>query len=413
VPLPVQKSIPLPATGGALTAAGKTQGKQSVAGRPLGKKPGGKNDLFGPDPGGNDSFAGLPMTTPAPAIIPPAAPAQPVMPQAGYAPQQIAPNPYAPQAYPQQPMFPQQPMYPQLPMYPQQPMYPMYPAYPQQPVYQQPMYQAPPYGGYAAPPPQYGAMPAADPYGGYLGPPPEAPISSAPPYVDVAPSAKDSGMPPPPILPGEVPSRNNAKASKSASEKCGFLNILPFGSGQFCNGSTMKGVFFLGAEIGALYFYKSNNDAAATYQSKLNSILAERETARADVPADEQVAYDAETADKEAQGKATIAKAKQNAQYSMFAFVGLWGVGAIDASFNAPSAKIPKKSKRKSPRIMHSYNLDLEKAPMGTWAMSMPYETTWDSSLVSQDYMVGYTPTLDKNGSQLQHSLTLGMIWEL
>ena len=200
----------------------------------------------------------------------------------------------------------------------------------------------------------------------------------------------------------------------AANDKCaGVINILPFGSGQFCHGSTMKGVFFLGAEIGALYFYKSNNDAAASYQSKLNSITADRAAARDTVPADEQAAYDAETTDKETQGKAAIGKAKQNAQYSMIAFVGLWGVGAIDASINVPSPKSSKKSKRKSPRIMHSYNLDLDKAPMGTWAMSMPYDTTWDSNPVSQDYMVGYTPTLDRTGTQLKHSMTLGMMWEL
>ena len=97
----------------------------------------------------------------------------------------------------------------------------------------------------------------------------------------------------------------------------------------------------------------------------------------------------------------------------MMGFVGLWGVGVIDATMNAPSGKTSKKSKRKSPRIMHSYNLDLDKAPMGTWAMSIPYNTTWDSNLVSHDYQVGYTPTLDKNGTHLKHSLTLGMMWEL
>ena len=270
---------------------------------------------------------------------------------------------------------------------------------------------------YAPPPPspyQPYAAPVADPYGGYLGPPPEAPPSDPTAYYDEPPAkkskAKESGMPPPPRLaqsplPGDT---RNSATSKAGG--CGaFIKLVPFGSGQFCAGKTMKGLFFLGSEVVSLYFYKANTDASVAYQSKLNTILADRETARADVAESDLEAYDAETAAKESQGKAAITKAKQNAQYSMISFAGLWGIGVIDAFINSEPSKPVKKSKKKSPRVMHSYNLDLDKAPLGTWAMTIQD----DSKNLTSDYLLGYTPTVDARDGNLLHSLTLGMSWEL
>jgi hypothetical protein len=368
-------------------------------------------------------------------VTPPPPPQHPVMPPQGYGttPYGLQPS-YPPQAYPQSPVV-QQPY----PTYPVAPLYPSYPAYPSYPVYQAPTYgPAPypgqPYGGYSAMPSSpYGYMhpstPVAppspsytaptDPYGGYLGPPPEAPISSSPPAIDPEPSISGPShrsMPPPPILPPPSSTSRSVKRTNTKPEKCSTLvKVLPFGFGQFCKGSTAKGLFFLGSEAGALYFYKANTDAANSYQLRLKEILAEREAARADVPVDEQENFDIETSAKESQGKAVINKAKQNAQYSMLAFVGLWGAGVFDAMTSPdPSAsKNIKKKKRSKPRVIHSYNLDLETAPLGTVAMDISLNRSDLGADLYSDLLVGYTPVQDQQNGRLMHALTVGINWDL
>jgi hypothetical protein len=254
-----------------------------------------------------------------------------------------------------------------------------------------------------------------DPYGGYLGPPPEVAGSELPPpFLDgPAPSASDSGsgMPPPPILPtSSGPSKKTAAAKP---DKCGGIKFMPFGAGQFCNGSTLKGMVFLGAEVASLYFYKTNTDAAAGVQTKLNSILAEREVARDEVPEAEQPDFDAETESKRTAGKAAIDKARQNAQYSMVSFFGLWAVGVVDASFNVPTKGKPAKKSKKRSKIQYSLDLDLDTAPLGTWAIAMPSDGISERDELLAEYRLGYTPILDKRKDQLLHSVTFGLSWEL
>jgi hypothetical protein len=218
-------------------------------------------------------------------------------------------------------------------------------------------------------------------------------------------------MPPPPILPtNSTPSKKTVEAKP---DKCGGIKFMPFGAGQFCNGSTLKGVVFLGAEVAALYFYKSNSDAAASVQTKLNSILAEREAARGEVPESDQPDFDAETDSKRSAGKAAINKARQNAQYSMVSFFGLWAAGVVDASINVPTKSKPSKKSKKMPKIQYSYDLDLDTAPLGTWAFSLPGDTMSGRSDLLAEYRLGYTPILDKHKDQLLHSVTFGLSWEL
>lgn len=365
------KGIPLPSMN--RTLANNEQGSGTGV-----KKP--KNDLFGGDDGADDfsQFQQQPIQQqPMPSrpqmnspqiVTPPGPPQQPVMPPQGYGmspygQQQGYPqSPYGQSPYGQSPYgqsaFPPQPYT----GYPVTPVYPAYPTY-QAPAYGPAPYPMQPYGAYTAPvnpyaytqpvapvpPPSPAYSAPADPYGGYLGPPPETPATAAPPAVDPVPSVSEKssgGMPPPPILPPPSSSKRPTKRAIAAKESCSTLvKILPFGFGQFCKGSTAKGLFFLGSEAGALYFYKSNTDAATSYQSRLNQILAERDAARADIPAEEQEDFDMETSAKESQGKAAINKAKQNAQYSMLAFVGLWGAGVVDA-MTSPDASSSGKSKK-------------------------------------------------------------------
>lgn len=433
-PQPIPKSIPLPQASVPLNAQVGAKGKQA-AGRDASK---GKKDLFGEDPIASDPYLGIPQQPVAagapvagsPYVTPPPAPSQPMAPPQVYG---QAPGGGMP-AQPQYQGMPQAP-YPLAPQpgyapaqpyaaYPPQSPYPVYPQYAPPQPYAMPYYPPTPYGGYMAPPNPYAYAPPApnpyaaappmqDPYGGYLGPPPEVAGSELPPPVldGPAPSASGSGMPPPPILPtSSGPSKKTAAAKP---DKCGGIKFMPFGAGQFCNGSTLKGVVFLGAEVASLFFYKTNTDAAAGVQTKLNSILAEREAARVEVPESDQPDFDTETESKRTAAKAAINKARQNAQYSMASFFGLWAVGVVDASINVPTkGKSGKKSKKRT-KIQYSYDLDLDTAPLGTWAIAMPSDGFSQRDELLAEYMLGYTPILDKHKDQLLHAVTFGLSWEL
>ncbi len=221
-------------------------------------------------------------------------------------------------------------------------------------------------------------------------------------------------MPPPPRLPPSVTASGGNRKAATTSDGCSaIIKILPFGAGQFCNGSTLKGLIFLGGEGAALFMYKNNSDAAVSYQSKLNQIMAERDAERANVDSADQEAYDEETAQKEKQGKDVIARAKQNATYSIASFAGMYALGVIDAFVNepAPKSKTKKNKKRNNrPRIIHSYNLDLDKAPLGTYALSLQQEVRGSEDL---DIIFGYTPTRQPTSDRMLHALALGFSWEL
>jgi hypothetical protein len=283
-----------------------------------------------------------------------------------------------------------------------------------------PYYPPAPYGGYMAPPnpyayappppmPPYGGAPAAaDPYGGYLGPPIESSADSASPPLADGPLPADDGMPPAPI---SASAPRSAAKTAAPADNCGAIRLLPFGAGQFCNGSALKGVVFLGAEVASLYFYRSNADAAVTYQKKLNTILAQRALDRESLEDEEEIQdFDNETQKKKDQGVAAIEKAKQNSQYSMVSFVGLWGLGVLDAYINKPK---PKTKRRTRPRINYSMDLDLDVAPFGTWALSMPYSLGSQQNIIEADYQFGYTPIRDLHNDELRHSITFGVKFQL
>ncbi len=394
-PKPVPRATPL------------TQAKIPLPGQPKAvssKKPSAnKNDLFGDDPMGNQSFSVAPPVAPMPQVVtPPPAPVQPVMPQQGYA----------------QPGYAQPPTgYPMPPQYGPSP-YPVYPQYAPMQPYGAPAYPAAPYGGYMAPPnpyaypptpAPYAPAPMADPYGGYLGPPPEASVvdPGVAPLAD-GPGASGGGLPPPPISPTD--SSQKAKSKNVAQDKCGMIRLLPFGAGQFCNGSTLKGAAFLGGQVASLYFYRTNSTSAVSVKKKLDAYLQERVIAR-DETTEDQSEFDAETIQKEKETNDTIAKANQNAQFSMVSFVGLWGIGVLDAYINKPVTTNKKKTKK--PRITLSYDLDLDTAPLGTWAIAVPNQSFSKNVDVAAEYKLGYTPVRDFDTNNILHSLTFGVTLDL
>ena len=379
-----QSKIPLP--GQPKPSAGK-------------KSSAGSNDLFGEDPMASQTFSAAPPSAPImPQVVtPPPAPAQPVMPQQGYG--------QPPAGYVMPPQYAPSP-------------YPVYPQYAPMQPYGVPVYPTAPYGGYMAPPnpyaypptpTPYAPAPMADPYGGYLGPPPEASVAdpALAPLAD-GPAASGGGMPPPPITPSDSPAKS--KSTAVAQDKCGMIRLLPFGAGQFCNGSTLKGAAFLGGEVAALYFYRTNATSAATNKTKLNAYLQGREIEKETTdktPED----FDAETIETQKQATDAIDKANQNAQFSMVSFVGLWGIGVLDAYINKPVKQNKKKSKK--PRIMYSYELDLETAPLGTWALAIPNNTLSNKTNIPNEYRLGYTPLRDLQTNKLLHSVTFGLTLEL
>lgn len=427
-PQPTPKALPLP---DASLAAGSATGSKGGKGK---AKAEGKNDLFGEDPLASSFQATPPQKggiAPGPQMItPPAAPAQPVQPQQGFIQGQApygAQSPYGAQAPYPAPQVYQQPMMQQVPMYQPMPVYPMQP------------YPAAPYGGYAPPPNPYGygappasvyqpysPPPVTDPYGGYLGPPLETTPSALPPPVIDDPGApavaepskpKDSGgMPPPPRLPPPVSlSEGKKKASDGKSGGCSFfIKILPFGAGQFCSKSYLKALGLLGGQAASLYFYKSNSDTAAAYRAKLVQLMDERDSQRSQVSDADLNDYDAETEQKRKEGNAAIAKANQNATLSIASFGGLWAVGVLDAFLFEPTpsskSKVSKGKKKRRSRIIQSYHLDLDRAPFGALALSMPYDP-YDAT--DMDVLFGYVPGIDTESGKMKHAMTVGLKWEL
>jgi hypothetical protein len=189
-----------------------------------------------------------------------------------------------------------------------------------------------------------------------------------------------------------------------------MIRLLPFGAGQFCNGSTLKGAAFLGGQVGSLYFYRTNSTAAASVKQKLDVYLQGRVIER-DETTEDLSEFDAETISQEKKANDTIEKANQNAQFSMVSFVGLWGIGVLDAYINKPVKTNKKKSKK--PRIMYSYDLDLDTAPLGTWAVALPNDTLTKNIALTSEYKLGYTPVRDIDTNNILHSITFGVTLDL
>lgn len=414
-PRPVAKAapskIPLPATAGGSQRNPKKKLKGS--------------DLFGSDKGADEFYASAPgpqgsfgsgftpgqpdLNLQAQALTPPPSPHQPILPPTAYAaPPQYPPQPYLQQPYPQQPMYGAGPPMYQNPysQYQQPPMY----AQPPMPYIQQP---PPPsvYSPYSAgyPPMQ----PAYDPYGGYMAPPPEPmpTVGEAPPLPPPVVDAPRKTLAPPPMKPPgnfQKTSGKKSGSSKGSNRQCSLLiNLLPLGAGQFCQGNAFKGVLFAGAQVGALYFYKLNTDAATKTQASLQKLEADRATEREQTDPAEQEEFDAVTAKKSKEGNTAIDKADQNATLSLSLFAGAWAVGIIDATmFPAKSKKTIKKAKLSLllPSPMNSH---------ATLALINPVSMMNSSKFDSMDWHVGLSQAPETSLEYLNTSIKLGVTWEL
>jgi hypothetical protein len=240
----------------------------------------------------------------------------------------------------------------------------------QPPPHQQPQYSysAPP-PTYAAPPPTYAAPPPA--YGapppGYYAPPPQAyyppppPAYYPPPQQQMAappPPAVDpyQGYPPDPVAPAATPApaasvppppepgTGDKKASKGGgdNDRNLLITLLPFGAGQFQNHNFILGLAFAAAEVGAIYFYYSNQDLADKTAADTNNYIAQNCPKNQLTPDQTDACQDFATKrQKYVEGK------QQMATMGMIGFAVLWAVGVGQAYLSEPKAPKKKKKKRR------------------------------------------------------------------
>jgi hypothetical protein len=162
--------------------------------------------------------------------------------------------------------------------------------------------------------------------------------------------------------------------------------LLPFGAGQFYNGSFMLGLLFAGAEAGGIYVYmsktKSANDAAAATNAyiaanKDNSVIQDDE--------EERLKYEKFIAD----SKKYVEGERKSATMGMIAFGALWGIGVVESILNGKPKKKKKKKKRKySPFGLYGPAEDDQ-------YYSLLADPPENRSLYAVDWQMGVVPTYD------------------
>lgn len=198
-----------------------------------------------------------------------------------------------------------------------------------------------PQGGYQGYPPQY--------YGQQQNLPPQAgqafQTQPAGPQQQLPPSAPQQFNQPPPVPTersdnlddedfGTGGRSGKRKKSKSKSSRPStFVLLLPFGIGQYANGSGALGALFTIGELGSLYFFtvsrENQKKAFATAQDFINEPPPTDPAAAADdAQAKEDFAADTEK---------YINAQKTNERLGLLGFLGLWGAGGLEAYLSAVS----------------------------------------------------------------------------
>ena len=147
----------------------------------------------------------------------------------------------------------------------------------------------------------------------------------------------------------EVPARPVRNASKPAKSSSGiFVRLLPFGVGQFANGSPLLGTVFAASEIGALVFWWQNNQAATTAANDTNKILQERKIAEEALPEADREQWRKDSEAFQLARKTYVQQTHQQSLIGLAVFGGLWAAGAIEAIVNEPAPAPKKRSRRRS-----------------------------------------------------------------
>lgn len=177
----------------------------------------------------------------------------------------------------------------------------------------------------------------------YTPPPPPAPPGQQ--YAEGDPYMPPPAMPPDPAAATD-PAYSDAPApTKGASKSNLLITLLPFGAGQFQNGSYVLGGAFLGAETYALYYYYTNLQKVTKATNERNAFVKDKQATGDELTEDEQ-GYVTRTDN-------YIRDTKQQIQYAQLGFVGLWAVGVVEALIHERNA--PPSAKEKKTRKQRKY----------------------------------------------------------
>ncbi len=146
-------------------------------------------------------------------------------------------------------------------------------------------------------------------------PPPPPPGGEAEPYY--APPPEGTAATPDPA------ERAPASAKASDSKNNLLITLLPFGAGQFQNGSYLLGTAFLAGEVYAIYSYLSIQPRVAKDTKDRNAFVNDKND-KGEEFSDDDKSYVAK-ADR------SIKMNKQNIQYAQIGFGALWAVGVVQA----------------------------------------------------------------------------------
>jgi hypothetical protein len=140
--------------------------------------------------------------------------------------------------------------------------------------------------------------------------------------------------------------RARSTTMKKSSSRGGFspIHLLPFGAGQYYNGSTMLGLVFTGAEIGALAVWYINNQYAEQTAADTSKVIAELEKSE-QYGRDE--AFTNEVKQYHAAAKAEVQNSQTQAMYGIYAFGALWATGVVESIINAPEPKNERRPKKR------------------------------------------------------------------
>ena len=133
-----------------------------------------------------------------------------------------------------------------------------------------------------------------------------------------------------------------------------LIAILPFGAGQFQNGSFLLGVAFLGAEGYALYHFYSKTQAATKIIDDTNAYTGAQDKVK--MSTEEKASYETFLAGR----RKYVADQQKSAQLGLIGFVGLWVLGAGEAILNDDSAPVAAKKKEPRKRRYSGFSYQLE-----------------------------------------------------
>lgn len=173
--------------------------------------------------------------------------------------------------------------------------------------------------------------------------------------------------------------KNDAAASsgdegtpaKSSRSRLSFWHFLPFGAGQFYNGSYWIGSGFALAETYTLYKYMD-----------LDSQISERQGLDAQVRDNPGIGEERKE-EFFLQNKSFISRLKKDQSLHLALFAGLWVGGVVDAVLRAPAPTQASSSKQKglalSPRDSSTrfHGTWLPDARGGTWLVQLELSDPW------------------------------------